>query len=72
MSSTKSSLVPFTDDDSLFVRFVDTCNAAVGSIGRVERQEVSSEVEMRGLGVMIEVWTTVPVAWTFDLMIRSY
>ena len=59
------------EDDSLLVFLVETSNALVGRVGRVERQEVRREVEICGLGVMIEVWTTVPVAGTFDLIHQS-
>jgi len=51
-------LVPFSEeseDDSLLVFFVDTCNAPVGRAGRVERQELRRDVEICGLRVMIDV-----------------
>lgn len=44
-----------SEDDSLLVLFVDTCNAPVGRAERVERQEARKEVEVCGLGVMIDV-----------------
>ena len=69
MSNTRSSLVPFKEADFLLALFVDTCSPAVGSVERVERQEVRRDVEMVGLGVMNDVCITVPVAGMFELMI---
>jgi hypothetical protein len=56
------------EDDSRFVRFGEMSVAELERVGRVERQEVSSEVEIVGLGVMMDVCTTVPVAGTIDLL----
>ena len=44
-----------SEDDSLLVFLVDSCNAPNERARRVERQEVSKEVEVCGLGVMIDV-----------------
>lgn len=60
-----------SEDDSLFVRFVETCNAPLARAGRVERQEVRSDVEICGLGVMIDVCIMVLVAGTFELVNQS-
>lgn len=57
VSKTKSSFVSSEDElevDSLFVR-LEISNAPLEGVGRMERQVVRREVEIWGLGVMIDV-----------------